>query len=126
MDGWVDTVTVKGYNEELNIVTSSHFDLVGNLVKTVDGNGKETIYQYDDLNGLKQTIYPEVFDFDSQTDTNPVTYLKRNKNRQVTGSKDARGNWTLTEYDGMLRPLKVIIEVSAQDAQNIIKEYRYD
>ena len=126
--GWTDSTTVTGYNNELDITSTESYDLVGNLIKTIDGNGNETDHYYDETNMLERTEFPAVDDFDTEGDIliRPTIHFKRNKNRQVTGKQDARGNWTLTEYDGMLRPVTVTVEVSTNNAENIVTTTEYD
>ncbi|MCM8529731.1 MAG: hypothetical protein NE330_01105, partial [Lentisphaeraceae bacterium] len=126
--GWTDTSTIKGYNNELSITTVKQYDLVGNLKQITDGNGNTTKHYYDDTHMLEKTELPPVEDFDSEEAIlqRPTINFKRDKNRQIVGKQDARGNWTLTEYDDMLRPETVTIEVAANEAENISTTTIYD
>ena len=126
--GWTDTSTVTGYNNELSITTVKKCDLVGNVIQTIDGNGNVTDNEYDDTNSLISTQLPAVDDFDTpgEDSTRPTITFHRNKNRQVVAKQDARGNWTFTEYDGMLRPKKTTVEFISDPTKNIVTETQYD
>ena len=107
------------------IVTIKKFDLVGNLIQEIDANGNVTDHTYDDSNAISKSELPAVFDHDSQTSIRPVINYTRDKNRQVLGKQDARGNWTLTKYDGMLRPIETTVELLSEN-NSLVTAYAYD
>ena len=126
-NGWIDTSVVTGYDNELAITTSKECDLVGNVLKTVDGNGNETVNLFDNLNSLMATTFPQVKDYDKNDNLdNPVILFHRDKNRQIVGKLDPRGNWIFTKYDKMLRPTQVTVEFISEPAKNIVTETFYD
>ena len=112
-------------NTDDKLVTIKKFDLVGNLIQEIDANGNITDHVYDDTNFLQETLMPEVFDYDSQSMVRPSILFTRDKNRQTVGKRDARGNWTFTKYDSMLRPVETHVEVISEN--RIISSYvEYD
>ncbi|MCM8541265.1 MAG: hypothetical protein NE328_13405 [Lentisphaeraceae bacterium] len=148
VDGWIDVNVVlltygdtRSYddlglnldtyvhsNTDDMIVTVRKFDLVGNMIESIDGNGNVTINKFDATNSLEYTELPPVEDFDAENNTpvRPKISFTRNKNRQVVGKQDARGNWTFTEYDGMLRPKKTSVEFISDPTKNIVTTTEYD
>ena len=124
----IDLETYSPINNDDKIVSVSKFNLVGKLVQTIDANWNVTDYQYDESYRLERTLLPAVDDYDTPgvDSTRPEIIYTRNKNRQVVGKRDPRGNWTLTEYDGMLRPEKVTVEFISDATKNIVTETEYD
>jgi RHS repeat-associated protein len=108
------------------IVVIKKYDLVGNLIYTIDANGNTTENVYDNLNGLAFTISAQVFDYDSAQDASGINLIYRDLNRQITAIQDPRGNWTYTRYNGATRPVENRIAVSINNMDDIVTRFVYD
>ncbi|UDQ98816.1 polymorphic toxin-type HINT domain-containing protein [Lentisphaerota bacterium WC36G] len=119
-EGWTDTTTIKGYNDELNIVSIKEFDFQGNLLKETDPKGNLTNYTYDKLNALIKKEYPAV---NGIVATEEFVY---NANGTVARKKNLNGTWTNFEYDILGRLIKETVELNGNISDYLVTEYGYD
>jgi len=99
------------YTASAYYLTSYYYDRVGNLAKSVDGNGQVTTYAYDDLNRLVSTTYPDglsetrtynnIGNIVSKTDPNSktTTYSYDNSNRLTAINYQQDGTTATFGYD---------------------------
>ena len=90
--------------------TSYQYDLTGNLVKETDANGKVTTYQYDDLNRLTKTTYPD-------TTYGTKTYDNDGNLKSLT---DPKGDKIAYSYDALNR----LTTITYPDSSTV--SYTYD
>ncbi|RZU50762.1 RHS repeat-associated protein [Krasilnikovia cinnamomea] len=87
--------------------TSYTYDADDNVVSATDPNGNTSYTAYDEDNNVVKTTAPAAL---SETGTsgsvlaNAVAWTGYNTFGEVTDSKDANGNWSLTYYDADGRP----------------------
>ena len=122
--GWQDTATVKGCNDELNIVTVKKFDKRGLLLEETDGNGNTTSYQYNTLGKLEKITRPAVINPATGQSVQPTVEYRRTVMGQVAAQKDENGTWTYFTYDNMFRLLSKRIDVTGSD--DVTEQYTYD
>ncbi|MEO2078270.1 MAG: DNRLRE domain-containing protein [Bacillus sp. (in: firmicutes)] len=99
-----------------NTRTSYEYDLVGNMIKTKDGSGKEVISNYDELNRQKNVIV------DPQG-KNIITQNIYDLDGNVLTSINGEGGTIQNQYDKLGR-LKTVTE--RVDGKDIVTSYLYD
>ncbi|TWT56318.1 tRNA nuclease WapA precursor [Allorhodopirellula solitaria] len=98
--------------------TRQEYDANNNVVKTVDQNGAETLYQYDAVNNLVATIAPD--DTPNDYTDNPTTRYEYDALGNQVASIDPNGNRTEFEFDVLGRRTLV------RDALGGETRYQYD
>jgi RHS repeat-associated protein len=99
-----------------DIVTESHYDLGGRLVRAIDSRGGATDVTFDRANRNVRTERPQVPDAARQNRlTRPTTVSVYDKNSNVLALTDPMGVQTASEYDGLNRPIKVIVAANTSD-----------
>ena len=82
------------------------YDLAGNRILMIDGEGNRTTYDYDELNRLEQTTEQDP-DGDAGPLTSPVTTITYDEAGNVKTATDSNDNTTTNEYDELDRLIQV-------------------
>src|SRR5262249_560107 len=88
-----------------NLRTSTEYDAAGRVISRTDQSGRKTVYQYDALGRLTETIYPDATP--ATLADNPRTKTEYNAAGRVTAQTDEDGNRTEFTYDHAGRPPEV-------------------
>jgi len=125
------TASILDYDEDGNFETNGQdvatyvfYDYVGNVVKTVDGNGNATETEYDRAFRQTKVIAPSVYDAETSTWKNPETVTMYDRNSNVTNVVDPRGIITESQYDELNRVRYVIADKGG--SEEVTTESQYD
>jgi RHS repeat-associated protein len=108
--------TVKGYNNELTLATTTVSDVMGLDRWVTDPRGNSTRMYYDALNRTTTVLKPAVVKGDGTSGTS-ISETFYDLNGNVRKQTDDEGNATVTTYDAMNRPTKVRVRMT-NGAQN--------
>lgn len=107
--------------------TQSVYDKVGNVVKSIDPNGNETDTAYDNANRAVCVTFPTV-EVGADTPTSPSQNLRPqelrtyDKNGNVISATNPRGIVTETSYNSFNKPVQVVKNATASNANDKITE----
>lgn len=96
----ISTAVKKSESDPEQTVSSSTYDLVGNVIEQTDANGNKTVFQYNSLNKLKKAIYPS----DSSIPESTITY-QYDVMGNLMRKQDTIGTHDLYTYDNEGRVL---------------------
>ena len=116
--GWTDTITIKGLNGASDISSSKEYDVRGCMIKSTDGNGNVTDYEYNARGQIVKITYPAI------NGSRPTEIFERNVSGMVVKKYDRNGNETRYSYDSMYRLTKV--QKIMPNGSDIITSYTYD
>ena len=103
------------HHKDGRIFSTSHaYNLVSNKISSTDHFGNTTYYEYDDLNRLIKTTYPEVRGADRQPCC-PTTAHEYDVFDNVTCVIDENGNRTWTDYNIRNQPIKIFYPDHSQE-----------
>ncbi len=114
------------------LLTSYSYDEVGNLRKLMTSTGQSTSYQYDNLNRLTKTGYPDVTSESYAYDNNGNVVLKTDrKNTSTTYTYDSLNRLTNKTYYGSIVAKEGYVydrngNLQSLSSQNATLTYNYD
>ena len=100
------------------------YDANGNKTSDTDPAGNTTNYEYDAANRLVKTIFPAIYDGETETTRRPETINQYDRRDLVTSSTDVRGTVTTNEYDILGRLQKTTVQL--ENSQQLVTEKEYD
>lgn len=86
---------------------SHRYDYIGNRIATIDRYGQETLYVYDELNRLVQTIFPQVLNNEGKIISPSTQTIYDTSNRPISVT-NANGETTTTTYNARGKPICVL------------------
>ncbi|WP_162264046.1 RHS repeat-associated core domain-containing protein [Candidatus Protochlamydia naegleriophila] len=95
------------HDDGASFAISHRYDYIGNRVATIDRYGQETLYVYDELNRLVQTIFPPVLNGEGQV-ISPSTQTTYDAFNRPVSSTNANGETTTTSYNARGKPVCVL------------------
>jgi RHS repeat-associated protein len=95
--------------------TSYRYDAMGNVLAQIDTYGNETVFEYDSLSRVIETIYPSVLDESEQ-----IVHLVEKKEydifNRVIAETDANGDVKKTRFNVRGKPIEILYPNGTQES----------
>ncbi len=114
------TAIKKSQSDAEQTIGTNTYDLVGNVIAQLDGNGNKTIYEYNAINKLRKTKYPS-----DTTISEMVVTCQYDKMGNLIKQQDGTGLQKLYTYDNEGRILTQT-QQNADGKEKISKSAAYD